>query len=496
MRKKVEQKNISFNTTYDVKDDFDSDKFIKLRMRVCHDGKNPAGSNFSKDSLINAQSSISNIPILAYVVSDDDKKLDFGSHNMGYEKSVLSEDGSEYKLIYQEIPIGVIPEDNNYTVEEYDGKTYAFVDGYVWKDYSNYAQDIIERDETKKLSMEIIIDTLNYDDSDKEYIVTGFRYKGITLLGDDIRTGMANAQATIFSDDNKEKILNMMSELKFALEQNKKGVKEMDNEKIVTGVQMDEKKDVETFDAGTEDAQVTDAPADAAEGTPETYAEEPSDGADTANADAPVADKYELSFEDIRCKLREKLNYGWITRVYADKFDYETCDIERENALFRQAYRIENDEIIFEGEPQKMYVEVLTEDEKNALEATRAGLETELNSLKAEMEALKATNAELTAFKLEVEKQQTDAEKSAVLSKWSALLSANADFVALMASDLSEFTADDIDVKCKVIYADANAKFSVAETKTDSVVRFSVGETHDDKKTNQPYGGLFAEFGN
>ena len=41
-----ELKHVSVATTYDLTDNVDSDKFIKMRLRVCHDGTNPNGSHF------------------------------------------------------------------------------------------------------------------------------------------------------------------------------------------------------------------------------------------------------------------------------------------------------------------------------------------------------------------------------------------------------------------------------------------------------------------
>ena len=49
-------------------DSYDSDKFLKLRIRVMHDGANVNGSRFAVESMRDAEESIKNVPILANVV--------------------------------------------------------------------------------------------------------------------------------------------------------------------------------------------------------------------------------------------------------------------------------------------------------------------------------------------------------------------------------------------------------------------------------------------
>ena len=150
MSKLQELKHLSLAATYEVDDSFDSDKFIKLRLRVCHEGKNSNQSYFEPENIEKAKDSLANIPILAHVVEDSEGNLDFGGHDMTIEKNKIG-DGDDYRIIYLETPIGLVPETNNYAYEEHDGRNYVFCDAYVWRDYSNYAEDIIERDKEIKL---------------------------------------------------------------------------------------------------------------------------------------------------------------------------------------------------------------------------------------------------------------------------------------------------------------------------------------------------------
>ena len=154
---------------FEVDNSYDSTSFLKLKLKLAHDGKTRKGFNFSKESLENAAPTIINKPILARVVFDSDNKPQFGSHDKHLEKDYQN----NVRIIYDEVPIGIIPEDNEYAIE-YDEdakKSYAYCYGYVWKKYSNYALDIIERDKNIKLSIEINISKFIIDAKKKEKII-------------------------------------------------------------------------------------------------------------------------------------------------------------------------------------------------------------------------------------------------------------------------------------------------------------------------------------
>jgi hypothetical protein len=67
--------------TYEIDDSFDSDKFIKLRLRVMHNDVNPNMSDFSDDVVDKAKESIKNIPLLAHVVIDENGQPQLVTHH-------------------------------------------------------------------------------------------------------------------------------------------------------------------------------------------------------------------------------------------------------------------------------------------------------------------------------------------------------------------------------------------------------------------------------
>lgn len=102
--------------SFTVDKSFLSDKFIKLYLKICHDGKNPNRSRFNIKDLKNKKETLSNSPILAHITTDSDNKPCFGSHDMTLESNAFNDE--ELKLIYLEQPVGVIPETNNFRVVE------------------------------------------------------------------------------------------------------------------------------------------------------------------------------------------------------------------------------------------------------------------------------------------------------------------------------------------------------------------------------------------
>ena len=476
-----ELNNLSLAVTYDLDESFDTERFIKMRLRVCHDGINPNGSNFNVDDMESAKDTLKNIPILANVEFDEDGQPQFGSHDMSIEKDKVNE--GEYRMIYKEVPIGVIPEINNYEVAEYDGKNYVYVDGYVWRGYSNYAEDIIERDKDIKLSMEIKVNEFTFNAAQKVYNITDYKYTGITFLNNDLGTGMKNAMATVNTfeeNDTQKEMLIIMQELKEALVSfNKKNITEeggkveMENvENAVieeTAVETETVETVETFEA--ENAEpIAEAPVS------ENFENEDQE---PAEVEAKFVKSFELSHDDIRCGLYALIGeYCWIEQVYDDYFVYYDC---AERKYFKQSYAKDGNDVSLNGESVEVFVTIATQEEMDALD-----------SMRTNYSAMESEVAELKAYKAEIEKNFAMAEKQEVLNKWADNLKDNAQYEALKDS-LDNYSKDELERECKCIFADAKAQFTFA-AKKDDVVRIAVPVAQD--KPTSPYGDLFEMYGN
>ena len=135
----------------------DNDNLLKVKLSIQHDGANKNGTKFSLDNIRKAESTLRNIPILAYIKRDENGEAqDFDQHNM-IQRVVETEEGYDLVTTYLERPIGVIPSETEITYEEMDGRTYLCATGYIWKRYANEGLDILMQSEQQGTSMEIEI---------------------------------------------------------------------------------------------------------------------------------------------------------------------------------------------------------------------------------------------------------------------------------------------------------------------------------------------------
>ena len=179
---------VKFESTNET---LENTNFKKVKIYIMHTGENLNGSVFTVDSINKSINTLSNIPILAYVVKEDSQNKDFAGHETDFD-IFTDEDGViKVKEYYLEQPIGVIPETNDYFMEEIDGETYLGCYGYIWKCYSNDAYDILEEDQEKEISMEILIRNCTYDRKGRCHI-NSFEFLGITCLGANVPGAMGD----------------------------------------------------------------------------------------------------------------------------------------------------------------------------------------------------------------------------------------------------------------------------------------------------------------
>ena len=445
-----ELQHLSLATTYEVDESFDSEKYIKMRLRVCHDGVNPNKSAFVVSDMENAKDSIENIPILANVIFDEDGNPQFGGHDMTLEPSKVNE--GEYKVIYQEVPIGLVPETCNHEIKEFNGKNYVFVDAYVWKDYSNYAQDIIERDEEVKLSMEIFVDGYSYNAKEKIFNITDYRYQGITFLNKDSGTGMENALATtgIFEENTKKRFILMMEELKetlsnYDINKTEEGGSKVD-EKIIA-LLSEYKVNQEELPFNIEEMQFDEIE----EKLKELYVNNNSE--EDNNEPEKFIKSFELSHSEIRYALYNLLSpvetedneWYFIDQVYDDRFEYENWEGTK---IYRQGYKKEEDVVSFVGERIELFQERLTKEEKEVLDKMRSNY----SILEQEIEGLR----EFKQTKLNEDRKEAE---DALFEQFDIQLKDVPEYEELKET-ASQFEIKDLEKECYVILGMKSANFS------------------------------------
>lgn len=506
-----------FNMSYSVDTGFDDERFLKLRLRVCHDGVSPNKTYFTKETMEKANDTIAYIPILANVKIGSDGKPQLSSHDMHVEEDKLND--GEYKVIYDETPIGLVPasEINNCTIEEFNGKNYTFVDCYIWREYSNYAEQLLEDAVNSKLSMEISIpdEAYSYNAKEKYWVIDEYKYRGITFLNPDLGTGMTDALGTTASfsaksqDDIKDEMIVLMSALQECLLNYNENLGKGGNDnlnKLEELLQAYSKtledltfeydglsdEELETkFKEAFDEAEPEDEPEATADGDGDGEPEATGEGQEENPEDEPeatgefVAGKtfskdeagnvtiaYQLSHDDIRSGLYtllrpyEEADEDWyyIDEVYDDHFDYGNWGDKN----YRQSYTVDGDTITFVGERLEIFIEKLTASEKAALDEMR----TNYSAIVADKE--KADKEAVFNNPVYAELQDNEAFKT-------------------LRENAKDYSLKDIERECKVIFAEhtiAKANFSLQESAKEpkKKIGFNTGE---DTNTIKPYGDLW-----
>ena len=491
----------NFIMSFTVDNNFESDQFLKLRLRVCHDGESPNRTYFTKETMEEANKTLEYIPLLAHVYVDEATgKPVIGSHDTHIEEDKLNE--GETRVIYDETPIGVVPSlvDNNCTIEEYDGRNHTFVDCYLWRDYANYAEQLVEDAINTKLSMEIDMpeDALSYDAANDRYNISSYRYRGITLLNESLGTGMKNAVATTanFSanEDIKSKMIVLMEELQQCLrdynkeDSNEKGGNvDMDNEEIVETVVEESVVEEVVSEVMEEETEVVEETV-VEEMEEETVIEEEVP-AEESPAEEEIVEEFvesepealvctfRISHDDTRYALQNLLNtlcddshFYYIEAVY-DKYFYYADYFSGD--AFKQAYKVRKDVVSFDKDPEPVYREFVTQAEKD------------------ELESMRQNYAALVQFKADTEAAQLQAKKDAVFAdeKYANVINTKA-FQKLVANS-SEYSVEECSQKADEILDDFSS-FTVnfeANTQRQNSVGININAKKSKKK--QAYAGLF-----
>ena len=211
---------------------------LKVKLSIQHDGANKNGTKFSLENIKKAESTLRNIPILAYIKRDEDGEAqDFDQHNM-IQRVVETDEGYDLVTTYLERPIGVIPTETEITYEVMDGRTYLCATGYIWKRYANEGFDILMQSEQKGTSMEIEIYNGKKDKVDGLYDIMDYGFLGVTCLGDDVESGMFNTTITKYttSKSYKRELEDIYKEI-FNLENGKEDIMTNEVKEVVEAIE-------------------------------------------------------------------------------------------------------------------------------------------------------------------------------------------------------------------------------------------------------------------
>ena len=515
--------------TFEEVSEQNSDGFMHLLFKVCHAGENRNMSNISKNNLEKYKNTINYRPVLASIVTspDDASVLDFNSHDIE-----IDDNGNP---IYIEKQVGCFTADEPFLkYDEQNDKTYLMAHAVIPEEYTATA-DIIRRKGGTKVSCEIGIDTMQYNEETGILDIIDFSFLGVCLLGDHVTEGMAGARADIesisdFSTENNsvvnksnnelnDTLVETLKKLNATLEKfndknnaDKKGGEEtMDklNELLEAYELTLEELDFSTDGLSDEEleAAFNEAFGDAEEfkKKKKKCSKENSDDGDSTPEDEDFAGcggkkkkkrcsintedntiEFELSHDDIRMSLYGLLesnwdenSYSWVCEVYDSYFIYQKetyGDDGYEYKYYKQGYSKNGDNVELSGDAVEVFSTFVTESEKTALDMIRSQYD------------------ELKKFHDDTITAQEQSQKDEIFNDEKYSILAENEKFAELKKDSAKFSVSEIEEKCKVIFAEevmAKGNYSASGEHTEKKTK-KIGFNFNEKpKKAQAYAGLF-----
>lgn len=519
--------------------DKNKDGLLPVHLQSCHTDLNVNGSNIESSVMESALPSFSNRPILGYIhkVTTDENpegQWEFYSHNMHED-----ENGD---VVYDEYPIGIIPESCNAQLvyDEEKKKTYCEVDGYIFEEYSK-AAEILQREEECSVSVELSIRELSYDAKQKFLNIEDFWFSGVTILGktpqgNEVKPGMtgSNIKLADFSSKNNslfEDYESKMVELQARIENletacfnkeqsssartlsreggNKESMTKFEEllakyNKTVEDVTFDyselsdeelEAKFAEVFgednntDGDNSGDNTANEPSNDNEGDGEntTEPEGTTDGDNEGKGQnfENMTKTFEISHDDIRYALYNLLssyedadNEWYYITGVYDS--YFVYESWDGGKIYGQKYTKDNDNVAFDGERYNLHKEYLTDSEYTEIQDMRSNY----SSVVEELNTYKSAEVfadKMTVFDDEAYSEYLDTDE----------------FKALMSEDsVNKYSKEELSEKAdatlgKLVKKNKTFSFAGETPQKKYVSRVAFNAEKETEDTYKPYGDLF-----
>ena len=491
-------------------------------LRIAYTGDNRNGSSISKDVFERCIKTIYNCP----VVCNYDRETDtLGGHDM---ELVRKDDGSLI-LVNLTQPIGVVPQTAKVyweTVEEDDGTVneYLCAEVLIWKRQEAYRK--IKKDGITAQSMEITVkdgETIN-----GIYCIKDFEFTAFALIG--VEPCYESASLAFSKQDFKQEFSKMMLELKdsfkdvtvsdetgnihshkYSMEGGSKG---LDKQNLI---------EKSRIDVNTLDFSIDDFTVEALEEKFKAITE-----ADKKSDPEVDIDKNKFALtsnvvdEIMRALDAEKIQREWgeCSRYFFVDCDFDAMEVycwdRTDWLLYGFSYKTNGDsiEIDFENKKRKKYVivdfdegeqvspiaQVFEQMEQVITDKFAASAEFEakyqnasetITSMEAELEELRKFKADTETAAMEEARKSEIAE---VFAKFEDLVGVEA-FENLKTdcdADCMKFELDALEEKCYAIRGRRGIQTKMNFSQKAPKLPI---ETPENNKADQPYGGLFEEYG-
>lgn len=496
-------------SVFKVDESFDDERFMRVRVAVMHSGENLNHSSFSTDVIRAAKDTFGDIPVLANIVKYVDKNgeehLDYAGHDAHIEEDAFHE--GEYKLIYDEKVVGHVPTQCNFEIVHDDDtdRDYVYVDAYLYREYGNYACDILEaRGGKTDISAEIYTDEISFDAANQIVIVNKMRMSGITLLGEEVNPAMKGANATVFSIDEEDlhaQMIKVMKELSESLNKYTAAISETTEEGGNIKVKFDElleKYNVTAEDVTFEHENLTDEEleaafeehfaqpdqAEAAEGESavdpevdpeedETNAEGEAEEGEEDEGEEPEASDENFAkmtvnvngaVHEFSVSLQDKISalYELVNNTYADEdgcwYDVTVYDDDKYVIMtdwwtgkgYKQSYKVKKDVYTLVGDRVEVFTRWLTQDEINALDKMKADysvMEEKLSHYEEEPQKMEILQSEDYSLIADNEEFVALCEQANHFNMSVEEMTAKADAILTAAAKQHKFSANDSEKK-------------------------------------------------
>lgn len=519
--------------------DKNKDGLLPVHLQSCHTDLNVNGSNIESSVMEAALPSFSNRPILGYIhkVTTDENpegQWEFYSHNMHED-----ENGD---VVYDEYPIGIIPESCNAQLvyDEEKKKTYCEVDGYIFEEYSK-AAEILQREEECSVSVELSIRELSYDAKQKFLNIEDFWFSGVTILGktpqgNEVKPGMSgsNIKLADFSSKNNslfEDYESKMVELQARIENletacfnkeqsssvhtlsreggNKESMTKFEEllakyNKTVEDVTFDyselsdeelEAKFAEVFgednntDGDNSGDNTANEPSNDNEGDGENTTEPEGTNDEDNEGEGQNFENmtkiFEISHDDIRYALYNLLSSYEDTdnEWYYITGVYDSYFVYESwdgGKIYGQKYTKDNDNVSFDGERYNLHKEYLTDSEYTEIQDMRSNY----SSVVEELNTYKSAEVfadKMTVFDDEAYSEYLDTDE----------------FKALMSEDsVNKYSKEELSEKAdatlgKLVKKNKTFSFAGETSQKKHVSRVAFNAEKETEDTYKPYGDLF-----
>lgn len=476
-------------------------------LRIAYAGQNRNGSFIAKETFEKCAQTMYNCPIVCNYNRETDT---LGGHDM---EVVRNEDGG-LRLVNLTTPVGCIPESAKYwfeTVVEDDGTEHEYFCATVliWKRQEAYQK--LRKDGIVAHSMEITVKSGHMVDG--IFHITDFEFTAFALIG--VTPCYEGSALELFSQSEfKTRLSEMMQELKecYQLVNTSSEDDNIHPQKFQTegGEEVLEEK-IEIVEPVEEKFE------EQVEEPVETPAEELEEQAEEIEKQEPevVESRFALNSNVMEelcrmlCEQTVQTEWGEWPRYCLADVDFDAREVycwdEMDWLLYGFSYEIDGDNIIIDydskkrmkyvivewdnGEQQSPFASVY-EKMSHAIEE-KAPFEQKYQEASDQIDAMQTEIDGLKQFKADVEAEAAENERNAVFSQFEDLNGVEA-FEDLREHAV-EFDATTIEEKCFAIRGRVQTAMQFA-LKNHQAPKLVVSRGNADD-SNEPYGGLFVEFG-